>query len=584
LHVGAEVKFTTSNLNSSASVNDAEQVSYIPPFTGSVATNVEAKLAQTVSVQDFGAVGDYTTDDSNAIAAALSAVAQGGEVFFPRGVYRVTRSFDLPLGVKLRGVGRPTMQIAPIYEDDKRYLRPGYKHMIPGSTIIFDGTQTLTKATSRTDRFSSFGYALGTTLDYPNEISNMGLIMDMDVFDAAGNLTTPSTDNRSNYDSCLLINDSPLCNISNVCMFGYWSKSCVTVVSQDSMANPDYNFFTNCEMVGDIGVALIGSMVVNPSAEGLSGSIFVNCKINDRTHHDRTQTNVAELGTNVIFVDGITSVSTMIAGHKFIGCSLRGTVEVPINLDQADSFSLIGCVTEFTNNSLYAPATSKFIVGTANTRGVSLSGNRVLGNGANIQRLAGQIRGPLVVDEDDDGASFLAKFGKGVCFGPFDELSNDPTIQLTTDFTGGTRGWNIRYSVSSGLLNLNFNNTNVANFDQTGNITPAGRLTKILGATTRQSHTIAAGVITINGTSSYLSIATEGGAATDDLDTINGGEIGDILIVTAFSGSNTVVLKDGTGNLRLASDFSLDNAEDTITLMKNVSGNWVEICRSDNGA
>jgi hypothetical protein len=227
---------------------------------------------------------------------------------------------------------------------------------------------------------------------------------------------------------------------------------------------------------------------------------------------------------------------------------------------------------------------SQFIVGTANTRGVSVSGTRALGNGANIQRLAGQIRGPLLVDEDDDGTQFIAKFGKGVCIGSFDELSNDPTIQLTTDFTSGVKGWNIRYDVSTGLLNLNFNNVNVASFDSTGNITPTGRLKKILGATARQSATIASGAITINDDSSYLSVATEGGAATDDLDTINGGLSGDILIVTAFSGSNTVVMKDGTGNLRLAGDFSLDNADDTITLMKNVVGNFIEVSRSDNGA
>ncbi len=56
LHVGASVKFTTSAINAS-SYGDAQQVSYTPPFTNSVTTNVEVKLAQTVSAKDFGAVG-----------------------------------------------------------------------------------------------------------------------------------------------------------------------------------------------------------------------------------------------------------------------------------------------------------------------------------------------------------------------------------------------------------------------------------------------------------------------------------------------------------------------------------------------
>jgi hypothetical protein len=78
LHVGAEVKFTTSAINAS-SYGDASQISYDPPFTGSVATNVEAKLAQTISVDDFGAVGDGITDDTTALTNFFnSAISRPG--------------------------------------------------------------------------------------------------------------------------------------------------------------------------------------------------------------------------------------------------------------------------------------------------------------------------------------------------------------------------------------------------------------------------------------------------------------------------------------------------------------------------
>lgn len=76
-------------------------------------------------------------------------------------------------------------------------------------------------------------------------------------------------------------------------------------------------------------------------------------------------------------------------------------------------------------------------------------------------------------------------------------------------------------------------------------------------------------------------VATEGGAATDDLDTIKGGYTGRVVTLVAVSNSNDVVLKDGTGNLRLNGNFTLTHSEDTITLMY-VNGTWRELCRSDN--
>lgn len=86
LHVGAEVKFTTTQQQGAGAV-DASQVSYNPPFTGGVATNVEAKLSEYVSVIDFGAVGDGVTDDTIAIQTALDS---GLDIIFPEGDYLIT--------------------------------------------------------------------------------------------------------------------------------------------------------------------------------------------------------------------------------------------------------------------------------------------------------------------------------------------------------------------------------------------------------------------------------------------------------------------------------------------------------------
>ena len=85
--------------------------------------------------------------------------------------------------------------------------------------------------------------------------------------------------------------------------------------------------------------------------------------------------------------------------------------------------------------------------------------------------------------------------------------------------------------------------------------------------------TIASGAVTK--TQSYHFIDTEGAAASDDLDTINGGTAGDLLYLKAADGTHTVVLKHGTGNIVTpdGNDYSLDDANKMVALVFD-GANW----------
>jgi len=87
-----------------AAVGASNNVSYTPSGTGAVATTVQTKLRESVSVKDFGAVGDGTTDDTAAIQLALNAGANGA-VYFPTGNYKVSSALTVNSNTHVFGSG-----------------------------------------------------------------------------------------------------------------------------------------------------------------------------------------------------------------------------------------------------------------------------------------------------------------------------------------------------------------------------------------------------------------------------------------------------------------------------------------------
>ena len=93
--------------------------------------------------------------------------------------------------------------------------------------------------------------------------------------------------------------------------------------------------------------------------------------------------------------------------------------------------------------------------------------------------------------------------------------------------------------------------------------------------------TIATGVIRVT-KSGQKRVDTQSAAATDDLDTINGGIDGRIITLRGVSSARDVTVKTGTGNITLVGgDFIMETLNHRITLMYDaIQSVWVEVARS----
>lgn len=78
----------------------SSQIPFVPAGTGATTRTVQSKLREVISVKDYGATGDGTTDDTAAIRLALDYCASlgtsGATLLFPSGVYYCPSVIYLP--------------------------------------------------------------------------------------------------------------------------------------------------------------------------------------------------------------------------------------------------------------------------------------------------------------------------------------------------------------------------------------------------------------------------------------------------------------------------------------------------------
>jgi hypothetical protein len=87
-------------------------ITFVQSGAGTVERTVQAKLRETVSVKDFGAVGDGVMDDTAAIQSAINATSfTGARLYIPAGDWLINNSIELKDNTFIYGDGYATKLI-----------------------------------------------------------------------------------------------------------------------------------------------------------------------------------------------------------------------------------------------------------------------------------------------------------------------------------------------------------------------------------------------------------------------------------------------------------------------------------------
>jgi len=131
-------------------------VPYTHSGASAVATTVQAKLRESVSVKDFGAVGDGATDDATAIQAALDT---GYDVLFDKKTYAIGSCLTMDvIGTRIIGVNAASTKILATHTDDPAIQITTRLCGIENVTITADNTRNAAAVTT-----DCYGIAIGGT-------------------------------------------------------------------------------------------------------------------------------------------------------------------------------------------------------------------------------------------------------------------------------------------------------------------------------------------------------------------------------------------------------------------------------------
>ena len=620
-------------------VDSSQWVEANPPFdatgdrpfqrteTGGAARTWDSKLQDIISVKDFGATGDGTTDDSTALSNALTAVINKtqGALFIPAGVYVLNAAVVKTIGqwvdITIYGEGEGVSIFKITNTTGGISITAGIRNSavnIRDLSIVVDDTDT-------GYGFKFVGNEGGAQIERRGSAHNIFIGYDQYSGSNTGSIDFPLEYSGlyRNYISNVVINCAPdagsgtkginidgsyKAHITNCYVNGAYDRGI-----SDEGTNGEGGYLTQTTVNGakvgyyrkrtgnepelwvknshfhcsEVGVQidgvkyfwLINNLMYSKATSGtykdfyiqsgtagiISGNIYrdaADTPYTNRNHILLDETGLSSAGKTSGILIKEEKLQAQLDGSGTDGFHVKTTSTVSnIEIIESEQGDADNNITIPTGLALYDLGSTDVLITSQNSI-THIGTNASIGPEFKLKRLSAS---PAAADSlgqiswygYDSAGNTEINYGSIKVV--VDDVTNSGTESQIKFYTKNSDTTNERFAVST-----------------TGPVISQGT-----------ERTIASGAITI--THAYHTVDTEGDASTDDLTAINsytgdtsGFATGQILILRANNASRTVVVKD-TGNLKLAGDFSLDNNNDTITLIWTGS-NWAEISRSDNAS
>lgn len=217
-----DVQTLVNSYVSGSAITNASSVTYTPAGTGAVATNVQDRLRNYVSVKDFGAEGDGVTDDTDAFNAALLHCYNSGglTLYVPAGYYLLTDQIQVGGPI----VGDEGRIVSSAFWGDSQYSTNS--NLGIGTVLVWDKSTLTTSSTHIIPISSTIDYVAFSGITFASKSSGS---------EGGGTLVTFRDGDHSdsfpigNISNCRIANFAIGLNfeaLSGIDVYNVWFRGC----------------------------------------------------------------------------------------------------------------------------------------------------------------------------------------------------------------------------------------------------------------------------------------------------------------------------------------------------------------------